>query len=46
MMAKATGIPLGKVKSSTATLRTWGYLARIGTTRQGSWQVLTDIDSL
>ena len=42
MMSEATGIKLQKVKSITATLRNWGHLARIGTSREGTWQVLVD----
>lgn len=46
MMSEATGIKLQKVKSCTATLRTWGFLMRIGTSRQGSWKVLIDTQEL
>lgn len=43
MMAEATGIKLQKVKSITSTLRNWGHLARIGTSKQGTWKVLVDV---
>lgn len=46
MMAEATGIKLQKVKSITATLRNWGHLTRIGTSKQGVWQVLVDVSEL
>lgn len=46
MMAEATGIKLQKVKNITATLRNWGHLARVGTSREGTWQVLVDTSRL
>lgn len=41
-MSEATGIKLQKVKRTTADLSFWGYLARIGTSRNGTWKVLVD----
>ena len=44
IIAESTGIKLQKVKSITSTLRNWGYLTRIGSSKQGVWKVLVDIE--